>query len=322
MEHQKTIDFLHTYIQNHPFANVETEHFSINFFRSGGGSHIFKLESEGKIYAIRVNYYVQKNEWEVKETEFKILTHLGQKHYDYAPRVYLFCKHNDEENLLGQDFIIVDFIEGKDFSELQVTDTDIKLLAEGLKSLHSLDTKVSNTPYVCGIFDEFANGEDKHIERYSGGNFEGIEMMYEKFNNYKDELGAWFRSLGIFIDASPEVLCHGDLKQENVLRTLTGISFIDWECAGYDIRETDIGRLFSGFEFTDEQKSVFTREYFLDEIISPDVISKINAIKIALDFFRILDQYCIRKIVLWNAQFFEKEYELWYREFTKLKSGM
>lgn len=320
--HQQTIDFLYTYIQTHSFAGIESKDFSLEYYKSGGGSHIYKLESGKTCYAIRVNYYEKKNEWGVKEVELNVLKYLEKKHFNYAPHVYLFCKYDDEENLLRQDFTIVDFIEGEDFSELQMTNSDIKHLAKGLKSLHLLDTKDSDTPYICGIFDEFANGEDKQIKKYVGAEFEGIEEMNLQYNEYKEELGAWFHSLTIFSDITTEVLCHGDLKQENVLRTPAGTCFIDWECAEYDIRETDIARLFSGFQFSDDQRVVFLDEYFQDEIITSEIISRISAVEVVLNFFRILDQYCIRKIVPWNAQFFEKEYELWYREFTKLKSGM
>jgi thiamine kinase-like enzyme len=319
MAHLEIIDFLRNYIKKYPFTGIESKGFSIEYYKSGGGSHIFKLLSGGNVYAIRVNYYEKKNEWGVKETEFETLTYLGKREYTYAPRVYLFCRHDDEENLLGQDFIVVDFVEGEDFSGLQITDSDIKLLAGGLRTLHSLNSKVSGAPYVCGVFDEFANGEDKYIEKYSEADFVGIEEMYDQYNTYKRELGAWFNTLTIFSDVNEEVLCHADLKKENVLRTPEGICFIDWECAGDDIRETDIGRLFSGFQFSNKQKALFMREYFLDEIITPEIVSRISAVEVVLNFFRILDQYCIRQVVPWNEDFFKKEYMLWYETFSKVK---
>ena len=82
--------------------------------------------------------------------------------------------------------------------------------------------------------------------------------------------------------------------------TSTGIKLIDWECAGTDIPETDIGRLFSGCEFTNEQQHLFLSEYYQTQP-NDIILNKILAVRTVLDFFRIIEDYCIHKRKILDA---------------------
>ena len=82
--------------------------------------------------------------------------------------------------------------------------------------------------------------------------------------------------------------------------TNSGIKLIDWECAGVDIRETDIGRLFSGCSFSEEQQNVFLKAYYRN-VPNEITIQRILAVKKVLDFFHILEDYIILKRKKWDA---------------------
>lgn len=93
---------------------------------------------------------------------------------------------------------------------------------------------------------------------------------------------------------------------------------IDWECADIDIPETDIGRLFSGCSFTKEQQNIFLKEYY-ENIPSGDIINRISSIKIVLDFFRIIENYCILKRKVFDAKEMLNDLEKYENELNTIK---
>lgn len=318
MTHEYNITFLKGYLPRH-CSDIYSTGDEIVYFASGGGTHIYTFAHAGSRYAARVNFYPGKNEWEVKKAEFDILEKLTKHNYAYAPHVYHFCRYSESENTLGQDFTVVNFAEGEDFSKVTIADSDIVLMARALRDLHAIESVTTDELYECEIYDEFAEGSDKHIESYSATDFPGITEFYETFNNYKNELGDWFHNLEIFAYQLPQVLCHADLKKENILKTPNGICLIDFECAGLDCIETDIGRLFAGCDFTDEQCTIFIDEYFTGNKPDELVMARINAVRIVLEFFGIIDQYCSRKTKIWNYDNFVADYNNWYKGFVSLK---
>lgn len=246
----------------------------------------------------RINYYEPKNEWGVKKQEFDVLKFIEP--LKISPKAYFFSN----ENSIKQDLTIVEYIEGEtlgDISEKNIVD-----IANDLRKLHTSFTfnragytlpPHDELPYHCDIYNEFANGEDKKIEKYFS--LEGIDKIVEPYNRINKKLGSWFNNLDIFDNLTKFCICHADLKKENILVTSRGIMLIDWECAGSDISETDIGRLFSGCEFSDEQQNIFLKSYY-ENPPEKIVIQRILAVKKVLDFFHILEDYIILKRKEWN----------------------
>lgn len=300
--HSKNIEALIELIRSGKAGeSLVSQNPKVSFFKSGGGNYLYLIELGSKKYLARVNYYFMKNEWRVKEHEFqtlKMIEDLG-----IAPRAYYL---DAGDGLFGQQFIIVDFIEGRPLGE--ILERQVSHLASVLKKLHAgvlFETSgddfppSDDLPYVCGIFDEFANGEDKQIEKYQ--NIAGIEKVIQPYKRIVGELGDWFHSLTCFDDCRTFCLCHADLKKENILEMPDGgIFLIDWEYSGSDVPETDIGRLFAGCDFTKEQQELFLSEYFT-EPLNIKTLERIMSVKIVLDFFRILEDYILLKRKDWDA---------------------
>lgn len=269
-----------------------------NFLKSGGGTHLYIIENANQKYVARINYYEPKNEWGVKKQEFDVLKLIEP--LKISPKAYYFNNNNS----IKQDLTIVEYIEGEtlgDISEKHIFD-----LATDLRKLHTSFPfdRAGNTlppqdelPYHCDIYNEFANGEDKKIEKYLS--LEGINKIVEPYDRINKKLGEWFNKLDIFDNLTKFCLCHADLKKENILVTNNGIMLIDWECAGSDIPETDIGRLFSGCEFTEEQQGTFLKSYY-GNMPEDIVMQRILAVKKVLDFFHILEDYIILKRKVWD----------------------
>lgn len=291
--HNKNISFLNEYVNESKFDWINYS-FSreISYFSSGGGTHLYLIKNWNKKFLARINFYPGKNDWKVKRTEYNILKEIEP--LEISPKVFVL----NENNKLKQDFTIVEYIEGERISKF--LKSDIIALAKDLKKLHSFAKqfdKNEELPYECDIYNEFADGEDKKIEKYD---FKNIDQVFSKYNSIKESLGLWFNNLKIFEKCENLCLCHADLKSENILKTKSGIVLIDWECAGLDIPETDIGRLFAGGNFTKDQQNIFLKEYYKN-IPSDDIMNRILSIKIVLDFFRIIENYCIHKRKQFNA---------------------
>ena len=298
--HEQNIAFLKMLIETERFSwlNYDQAVF-INFFKSGGGTHLYLITNDNKKYLARINYYELKNTWGVKKQEYAVLKLIEP--LKISPKVYFFSDNNS----LKQDLTIVDYIEGDLLDG--ISDKNINDLALTLKKLHTSfqydkygDTipPDESSPYTCDIYNEFASGEDKKIEKYLS--LSGIEKLVEPYNRINKKLGDWFNNLEIFNGLTNFCLCHADLKKENILVTKEGIMLIDWECAGVDLPETDLGRLFSGCEFSTAEQNAFLKTYY--EVTPTEIVlQRIMAIKKVLDFFHILEDYILLKRKAWNA---------------------
>lgn len=274
--------------------------FKIDYFSSGGGTHLYLIQGLRRKYLARINFYDLKNGWGVKTQEFKVLKKIeGLK---IAPRVYYL----NTKNQLHQDFTIVDFLPGEVLTK--INDKQIIDLAKTLRKLHSSivfkkagDTipPTDNLPYSCDVFNEFANGEDKQIEKYK--NLEGISKVIKPYNEIRNELGKYFNALTCFDGINKFCLVHADLKKENILTHNDKITLIDWECAGSDIPESDIGRLFAGCRFNKRQEELFLKNYFPTKP-NEIVLKRIASIKMVIEFFNIIDDYILHNRKKWNAE--------------------
>lgn len=318
-EHNKTIEFLDNFLKNRKIIPVG-KNFKISYFKSGGGTHLYLIDTKGKKYLARINFYPLKNSWGVKEQEYRILKKIEP--IKIAPKVYYFSKTND----LKQHFTIVEYKEGNPLKKID--NTHVISLAKTLKKLHTFATfkKPGDTfpphdklPYTCDIYNEYANGEDKQIEKYI--DLPGIEKIIQPYNNIKRNLGKHFNGLTCFHNIKQFCIVHADLKKENILDLGENVFLIDWECGGVDIPETDIGNLFAGCKLNKKNQKLFLNTYYKNKP-DPVVIERIYAIKQVLDFFSIIEDYIILKRKKWDADkmlnellIFEKNFNLSQKKF-------
>lgn len=297
--HTNTTVFLTEFLRTHSVLPLNKK-FSVSYFKSGAGTHLYLITSGRRKFLARFNYYPKKNEWGVKEQEYKILNLIESA--KIAPKVYYLNKNN----ALKQHFTIVDFVEGKQWRKM--TDAYIINLAKILKKLHTafVFKKSGDTlppkdplPYVCDIYNTYANGEDKQIEQYT--NLKGINQVIGPYNRIKNKLGVYFNGLDCFQEIREFSLIHGDLKKENIIDTGKKLVLIDWECGGSDIPEMDIGNLFAGCKFNKKQQILFLKTYY-KKSPDPAILERIYAIKKVLDFFGIIDDYILQNRKVWDVE--------------------
>jgi len=299
-----TINFLDTFLKSKKIIPLGRD-FKISYFKSGGGMHLYLINTKGKKYLARVNFYPLKNSWGVKEQEYKILKKIES--LKIAPKAYYFNKNN----VLKQHFTIVDYIEGSPLKNIK--DIHVISLAKTLRKLHTFTTfkKPGDTfppkdklPYICNIYNEYANGEDKQIEKYI--NLSGIKKVVEPYNRIKSNLGTYFNNLTCFENIKQFCIVHADLKKENILDLGDKVFLIDWECGGVDTPETDIGNLFAGCKLNKKHQKLFLDTYYKKKP-EPVIIERIYAVKKVLDFFGIIEDYIILKRKKWDANKMLKE---------------
>ncbi|MEK7647790.1 MAG: phosphotransferase [Patescibacteria group bacterium] len=297
--HQQTIAYLSKLLASKRIAGVTLrKDFSVTYFKSGGGTHLYLITGGKKKYVARVNFYSLKNDWGIKKQEFQILKKI--EHLSIAPKVYYLSTKNP----LGQHFTIVDYVEGEPVRRF--ADTHIISVAKTLKKLHAITFRRSGDtfppkdalPYTCDIFDLYANGADKQIEKYT--DLPGIELVVEPFNRVRKSLGLYFSGLHCFDGITSFSLVHADLKKENMLVAGDKIRLIDWEGGGSDIPEVDIGNFFADSRLTKMQQQLFLKTYY-GRAVDAQHLERIYAVKIVLDFFRIMDDYMLNKRKAWDA---------------------
>ncbi len=297
--HQHTIAYLTKLLATKKIEGlVLRKDFSVTYFKSGGGTHLYLITSGKKKYVARVNFYSPKNEWGIKQQEYRILKKIEPLRI--APKVYYLSTKNP----LGHHFTIVDYIVGSPVRRF--TDAHIISVAKTLKKLHAITFKRPGDtlppkdalPYTCDLFDLYANGEDKQIEKFRS--LDGIEQVVEPFNRVRAMLGTWFHTLRCFDGITTFSLVHADLKKENMLASGNRIFLIDWEGGGSDIPEVDVGNFFADSRLTKAQQNLFLKTYY-GRTVMPLHLERIYAVKKVLDFFRIMDDYLLNKRKPWNA---------------------
>ena len=110
--HKTNILFIEDFINTQKFDWLDyNQTFTVSYFLSGGGTHLYLIENGSKKFLARINFYTEKNDWKVKKAEFEILKEI--ENLNISPKIFLLNENND----LKQDFTIVEYIEGKQIIE-------------------------------------------------------------------------------------------------------------------------------------------------------------------------------------------------------------
>ncbi len=227
--HQTNIAYLTKTLPTYSTPELNLDNPQITYFKAGGGNYLYLVLVGNQKYLARVNFYFMKNEWKVKEHEYKVLKILEP--LEIAPKAYLYNDQEDTE--IGQHWNLIEFIEGENPTE--ITNELIKQVAEDFSILHT-NCRFSHSgddlppkdplPYESDAYNTIANGEDKQTGKFI--HLSEFSMVKDLYQGLKEQLGAWFSSLTIFADCTEFYWIHNDNKPENMLIDLHGkIRLID-----------------------------------------------------------------------------------------------
>ena len=130
--HKKNIDFIESFLMKKDFSWIDYgKSIKIRYFSKGGGTYIYLIKNNNRKYLARINFYSLKNKWKTKRQEYKILRLI--ENLKIAPKIYLL----NEKNSLGQDFVIVDYVKGREIKDFKKE--DVAGLASILRTLHQFN---------------------------------------------------------------------------------------------------------------------------------------------------------------------------------------
>lgn len=174
----------------------------------------FKITSSSGVYFLRIE---KKNisdaqYWGHFEKEYNISKELSL--IGLAPKIYYFGV------LCDTQYVIQEFIKDDD------RDVSLLLLHERIKELHSLDLEKFHFLSRSSVYDIYS----------------------KKFNSRfisNTQLKSEYQEVQGFLNSTKDikekyVLCHGDLRRDNIISHNENISFIDWEWAYISDEAMDI----------------------------------------------------------------------------------
>jgi len=215
----------------------------------------YRISINQKDFIIRINMDPRIPEKSLRECKaLKTVEPLA-----IAPKVYLY--ESDTEKL-GGTFIIIDFIEGRDLTELKRDDVPIKKLALFVAKFH-------NNEISTKIKDEIAK-QDGDIQTY----FTYIEKMHkyltekwkkyginEKFGKFLQKCTLKLKDKKYLINPEKATLCHCDIAPQNVIIHKNQLKLIDWESLTVMDPAFDVAMLFDSFDLLEREQQLFLKTY-------------------------------------------------------------
>lgn len=252
------IDELAQHIQNNVDPSALGVSFSdglvLNDLAAGCYNTNYLLEADGRRFVVRVNINRDTFEGGNAKKEFQILKKVDGRH---APRVFWL------DTSFKYPFIIEEFIEGEGITTL--TGDIIRMIATGLGTIHTYPGPEEDN--VRSLKEHYIPLLDTRIEDIAHENemHDALLPIATQARRYCEHHDAWFRE-----HMRPGLL-HGDMHCGNILKTDSGIVFIDWENCTVGDPAFDIVALFYESEnlqffpeeksITEEQKELFFRLY-------------------------------------------------------------
>lgn len=206
----------------------------------GGASNLnFKLEVDGRAYALRVSDYDAERIGGTRQDGFEIQSAAAAG--GIAPAVRAYC--------LPEGHCICDFVEGVtlDAAELR-RDPGLAAAARLLRKMHDLEP-------VAASWSAF-----RDIARYQGiAAAESLELPADLL-----EPLAEMDRLSELLDSVPgaQGFCHNDLQIPNFIRGEGTLWLVDWEYAGTGNRYFDLGGVVSNAELTEAEIDEMVVAYF------------------------------------------------------------
>ncbi len=156
---------------------------------------------------------------------------------------------------LKENEIIEEFIDGENLHNTDLDDVVIIKLANSINKLHKLDLpkeirEIVQDEFVVDkkyqplkLFEYITEGISQYID------YRKLKDLFIEYNEY---LNTKNYNMG---------LIHGDLNPGNILLNKEGLFITDWTDCRYDILSCDVSQLFYVFDFKEEQKKMFLKNY-------------------------------------------------------------
>jgi len=171
-----------------------------------------------------------------------------------APKAFHFEKSKE---YFGENFIILEYLEGEDLRKKKITNKLIINLAKTVTKLHNVKItkrmrKLRNEKnYKQFLIDELKKRlnyiKTKRKKYFLNPNIDKI--LSNKYNELKK------------LRFYSEVLGHGDICPQNVILHKNKLKLIDWEDLGTIDPALEIVRIFQDFELSEKQQQIFLKKY-------------------------------------------------------------
>lgn len=217
---------------------------SISFLGKGVSNINYLVKAENKKFVFRLNANLRRPEKSKKEfNSLKAIEPL---------------KISPKPIFLGKNFIILEYVEGIPFTNKKITSSFIINLAKLVAKLHSFHTDFSLPIEESKVTNKEMNDWLKNLkENLKNTTLLSIILKTKKELEKEQQL---LKKLGKI----PFVIAHGDICEQNILKTKKGLVLIDFEDLSLKDSADEIAKIFVDFgvPFNKSQKKLFLKEYF------------------------------------------------------------
>lgn len=257
VRHEINLASLETYLST-GFPNDFTAPFVLKQFGFGQSNPSYQIkDAKGRKYVLRKKppgQLVSKTAHAV-DSEFHMLRALKKHTSVPVPRVICLCQ---DEKIIGTDFYIMDFVEGRIFHEPSMPVLDAKSRTECWQSaLQTLATLHKVDPLAIELPSYFTKRMESHYERQLKSLSQVAQAQAEVTDiETGEKVGpipgfekaiSWMKKN---IPAPRVAIVHGDYKIDNLIFHPTEnrvVAILDWELCTIGHPAADLGNILSPY---------------------------------------------------------------------------
>ncbi|WP_371599956.1 phosphotransferase family protein [Streptomyces sp. NBC_00564] len=165
-----------------------------------------------------------------------------------VPRLLFLCEDDGKSAYAGFEFLVEEPTNWRAPGALT-------FLAEALAAVHGVtaqelgnvggpDGGTAIVPYLRGLFESELDRAPRDLTREVG----------------HDRLRCWIGETAALFDGEPVTLCHGDVRDANIVTDRVGQNWlVDWEAARFRVAAADFNQLHYGWLAASQEESVHER---------------------------------------------------------------
>lgn len=214
-------------------------------------NNVYRISSNSNEYVLKVIVDPKMNENKIADKE-KVLLHRFDS---VSPRLV------SAGRIDGHPYILMEKLKGKVLTQSKIDKKDLVNLAKLLSEIHS--TKV-NSRIKLLLNRKYLKVPEENLE----GTLKWLRKFGVKDPLKSEIIGAYKKLRGYYskrISRFDPVICHGDFKLGNIIRTDKGLITFDWETALIGDPAYDIAVFLftsdSEKKLSENQKEIFIKNY-------------------------------------------------------------